>query len=191
MAYTYLIGWSKTNKYYYGVRFAKKSSPEELWESYFTSSKHVKEYTKNHGEPDIIQVRKVFDDVDKARLWESKVLKRMKVVDDDRFINKTDNVSIDLKSCKSMLGKFGKKHPAYGRKRDDLSQYNKLNNKYRENNHWLGKKGNNHPAYGNRFENKVMKEVLTCPHCNTTGKRGGMQRWHFDKCKFINKYKNS
>jgi len=31
MAYTYLIGWSKLKKYYYGVRFAKKSNPKDLW----------------------------------------------------------------------------------------------------------------------------------------------------------------
>ena len=27
-------------------------------------------------------------------------------------------------------------------------------------------------------------EILTCPHCNFTGKgRGNMKRWHFDNCK--------
>jgi hypothetical protein len=53
--YTYLIGWSSTNKFYYGVRYAKKCNPSELFISYFTSSKHVKSYMKKHGNPDIIQ----------------------------------------------------------------------------------------------------------------------------------------
>jgi len=42
--YTYLIGWTSTNKYYYGVRFAKNCNPSELFITYFTSSKHVKNY---------------------------------------------------------------------------------------------------------------------------------------------------
>lgn len=31
--YTYLIGWSSHNKFYYGVRYAKGSNPNELWKS--------------------------------------------------------------------------------------------------------------------------------------------------------------
>ena len=25
--------------------------------------------------------------------------------------------------------------------------------------------------------------TLTCPHCNLSGKKGNMLRWHFDNCK--------
>ncbi len=59
--YTYIIGWSLYNKYYYGVRYAKNCNPNDLWKTYFTSSKYVKEFRNNHGEPDIIQVRKTFE----------------------------------------------------------------------------------------------------------------------------------
>jgi hypothetical protein len=98
MAYTYLIGWVQQNKYYYGVRFAKGCSPDELWNTYFTSSKHVKSFYEENGEPDVIQVRRVFDKVDQARRWETKVLKKMSVVERDDFLNKTDNHSISLES---------------------------------------------------------------------------------------------
>jgi hypothetical protein len=40
--YTYLIGWSHLNKWYYGRRTAKGCHPSELWVKYFTSSKSVK-----------------------------------------------------------------------------------------------------------------------------------------------------
>jgi hypothetical protein len=92
--YTYLIGWSSHNKYYYGVRYAKNSNPNELWKSYFTSSKHVKYFAEKHGDPDIIEIRKEFDDRDSAILWENLVLKRMNVVKDSRFLNATDNIAI-------------------------------------------------------------------------------------------------
>ena len=92
--YTYLIGWSKLNKWYYGVRFAKKSHTGELWRTYFTSSKYVKEFRLKHGEPDIIQIRKTFDNKNKAILWESCVLRRMDVIHKSDWLNRTNNQAI-------------------------------------------------------------------------------------------------
>mgnify|MGYP003350767656 CR=1 FL=1 len=81
-----MIGWTKNDVWYYGVRFSKSSFPEELWVSYFTSSKYVKQYRKMYGEPDVIQIRKTFDDKEKARIWEHKVLRRMKVIRDEKWL---------------------------------------------------------------------------------------------------------
>lgn len=95
MAYTYLIGWSKLNKYYYGVRFSKKSNPKELWVSYFTSSKYVNEFVKKHGDPDVIRIRRIFKDREKAIVWEARVLTKMNVLNSERWLNKTNNKAID------------------------------------------------------------------------------------------------
>ena len=86
--YTYLIGWSDHNKYYYGVRYAKDCHPSDLWSSYFTSSKYVQEFREEYGEPDIVQVRKTFDNKDSAYDWEQKVLLKMKVDERPDFLNK-------------------------------------------------------------------------------------------------------
>lgn len=86
--YTYLIGWSKHSVFYYGVRYAKKCHPDDLWVTYFTSSKSVKTFRKEHGEPDIVEVRRTFDCYEKAILWEYKVLRRMNVVKDKKWLNK-------------------------------------------------------------------------------------------------------
>lgn len=93
-AYTYLIGWTKKNTYYYGVRFAKGCDPDELFKTYFTSSKHVKRFVEENGLPDLMQVRRRFTSKDQGRLWETKVLQRMDVVNRSDFLNKTDNISI-------------------------------------------------------------------------------------------------
>lgn len=85
--YTYLVGWSKLNKWYYGVRYSKYATPSELWVKYFTSSKYVKIFRKKYGEPDVIQVRRIFDDKYKAILWEQKVLKRLNVEKNNKFLN--------------------------------------------------------------------------------------------------------
>ena len=132
MAYTYLIGWSKFNKFYYGVRFSKNCRPEDLWVTYFTSSKHVKTFADLYGDPDIIQIRKTFEDENKARLWEEKVLKKMKVVKNDKWINKTDNISIDSEcALKGTLTHIGKKRSEKTKQklRGPKSEQHKLNMK--------------------------------------------------------------
>lgn len=88
--FTYLIGWTSHKTFYYGVRYAKGCQPECLWVSYFTSSRFVKEFREAHGEPDIIEVRRVFEGVDEARSWEHKVLKRLKASKRSDFLNRTD-----------------------------------------------------------------------------------------------------
>lgn len=77
-----------------------------------------------NGLPDIIQIRKIFKNSKDARLWEHKALRRLKVVTNDKWINKTDNISIDpqqaLLGCtksksdnfkeKCRINRIGKKH---------------------------------------------------------------------------------
>lgn len=107
--YTYLIGWKDHNAWYYGVRYSKHCNPNDLWTSYFTSSKHVKEFRLKHGEPDVIEVRKVFDNRESAQLWETKVLQRMNVIGDSRFLNKAIGKSLqDFENRKKiMIDKYG------------------------------------------------------------------------------------
>ena len=87
MAYTYLIGWTNLDLYYYGVRYAKGCDPSDLWTSYFTSSKKVKYIRNTHGEPNIIKIRRLFINRRKALIWEQKVLRRLDVLHNDRFLN--------------------------------------------------------------------------------------------------------
>lgn len=87
MAYTYLIGWSALGLWYYGVRYARGCSVGDLWKTYFTSSLEVKRMRGEHGEPDVVEVRRVFDDPAKAREWEDRVLRRTGAVKSPRWIN--------------------------------------------------------------------------------------------------------
>lgn len=97
--YTYRIGWSKTGMNYYGVRYAADCHPSDLFVSYFTSSEYVAQYIKEHGNPDIIEVRRTFtgeERVNKAILHEQKVLQRIGVVGRQDYLNKHDGRAIDL-----------------------------------------------------------------------------------------------
>lgn len=94
--YTYLIGWTKQNKYYYGVQFGKECHPDNLWIRYFTSSKLVADTRIKFGEPDIIQVRKTFNSASDAIEWETKVLRRLNVIKQQRWLNQSNNKAIDI-----------------------------------------------------------------------------------------------
>lgn len=107
--YTYLIGWSIINKYYYGVRFKNNCHPSEFWSKYFTSSKYVLALKKELGDPDIIQIRKTFNSVSKAIKWEKKVLSRLKIFHSEKWLNK--NIAGAIKP------QIGQENPMYGKSR--------------------------------------------------------------------------
>lgn len=102
MPYVYLIGWTKTNMYYYGVRYSKYADSGDLWVTYKTSSVYVAQYVEENGPPDIIKIRKVFKQQkyeiakESAMKWESKVLRRMNAVARSDFLNRWDNNMVPL-----------------------------------------------------------------------------------------------
>ena len=180
--YTYLIKHIPTNKYYYGVKFKKGCHPNDFWIKYFTSSKKVKGLIRRYGKKSFqFEIRKTFKTPQEAIKWESKVLKRMKVIYRDDFLNLTDNKSIDpdflskvrkgRKHSKETIQKMiinntGKNHPMYGKK---LSKKTKL--KLRLIN--LGKKhskksikkmslvkmGKNNNMYGKKHSEKTKEKM--------------------------------
>ena len=87
--YTYYIGWSTLDKWYYGVRFAKNCNPSEFWKKYFTSSKEVMLLREKFGEPDVIRLDKTFNDANQAREYEHSVLKFLNADKNDKWLNKT------------------------------------------------------------------------------------------------------
>ena len=111
--FTYLVKHIPTNRYYYGVRYKKGCHPYDLWTKYFTSSRKVKGLIKRYGKKSFIfEIRKTFKTAEQAYNWEHKVLKRMKVIHRDDFLNQSDNRQIDPK-LNSKYSK-GKNNPRYG-----------------------------------------------------------------------------
>lgn len=117
--YCYLVGWSNHDKYYYGVRYAKDSKclydtgchPDDLWVTYFTSSEYVSEMREKYGEPDIIKIRRVFQDRVRALAWENKVIIRIGAVQDLKWLNKRSSSAIlmdDIVKDKIRKGNTGR-----------------------------------------------------------------------------------
>ena len=113
--FTYLLKHINTNKYYYGVRFKKGCHPNDLWTKYFTSSKRVKALIRKYGKKSFIfEIRKTFKTIKQARIWEHKVLKRLKVIYRNDFLNLTDNKSVDPIYLSKINS--GKNNPWYNKK---------------------------------------------------------------------------
>lgn len=95
--YTYLIGWTHLDTYYYGRRTANGCCPHDLWVDYFTSSSTVHQFVLDYGEPDLIQVRKVYDSdlplehrISQCVRWENKFLERVNAASNPKFLNKSN-----------------------------------------------------------------------------------------------------
>jgi hypothetical protein len=113
--FTYLLKHIPTNKYYYGVRFKKGCHPNDLWTKYFTSSKKVKGLIKRYGKKSFIfEIRKTFKTSQEAINWENKILRRMKVIYRNDFLNLTNNKSIDPDYLSKI--RRGKNNTFYGKK---------------------------------------------------------------------------
>jgi hypothetical protein len=126
--YTYLIKHKPTNRVYYGMRAANKADPEQdLWQHYFTSSPKVQQLIKETG-PDSfdIEVRRVFETKEQAVVWETRVLRRCKVLHDDRWINQ--NVAgyiIPTEESRKKISDYHKDKPKTDEHKKNLSESQK------------------------------------------------------------------
>lgn len=140
-SYTYCLYHKPTGKKYYGVRYKKNCDPSDLWNKYFSSSKEVKKLIEEYGINSFeYEIRKTFDDKFKAIEWEKKVLRRLKVETNDRWLNKRiPNANVTY--CASR-GMFGKKHTKETKNKMSLSQ-----------------KGKNNPMYGKTHTDETKRKI--------------------------------
>lgn len=90
--YVYLVASRVTGMKYYGARYAAGCAPEDLWSTYFTSSKEVHQLIEKHGVDSFDrEVRKTFDTAQDAINWEGRVLRRLNARARPDFLNKHNN----------------------------------------------------------------------------------------------------
>lgn len=119
--FTYHLFHKPTGKHYYGVRFRKGCHPGQLWTTYFSSSKIVKQLIKDYGKDSFqYEIRRVFDTAESAVAWETKVLKRLRVKTNDNWLNLSIQGAVmmtdDIKAKISAIHKGRTKSPEERRK---------------------------------------------------------------------------
>lgn len=167
--YTYLIGWSKHNKWYYGVRYRRGCNPSDLWNPYKTSSRYVHEFVKMYGDPDIIQVRKTFNESKSAHLYEQRVLNRLNVLSSDKWLNQ---------GVGGTHTNPGNKNPRTQKQKEAARLSILSSMSKRDHGTFLGKKHNEHTLH--ILRNRPLE---TCPKCDHVGRGSVMRRWHFKNCR--------
>lgn len=128
--FTYLLHHKPTNTFYYGVRWAKDCNPLDFWKTYYTSSKKIIPLLRTlFGDESFeYEIRKIFKSSNDAIKWENKVLRRMKVLDKDIWLNKTNNKAIICKPydrSKMKNPNIGKKHTKETKEKIRLSRTGK------------------------------------------------------------------
>lgn len=126
--YTYLIRHCPTNRVYYGMRAANQVDPhKDLWQQYFTSSPRVHQLIEETGRDSFdIEIRRVFETKEQAVAWETRVLRRCKVLHDDRWINQ--NVAgyiVPTEESRKKISDFHKRRPKSQEHRKNLSESQK------------------------------------------------------------------
>jgi hypothetical protein len=87
--YTYSVTHKKTGIHYYGSRFSKGCSPDDLFKTYFTSSKIIHDLLKNEGVNGFsFKIRRKFTDDLSCILHENKFLKRVDAKNNSKFFNR-------------------------------------------------------------------------------------------------------
>jgi hypothetical protein len=180
--YTYLIGWSKLDQWYYGVRFAKNCNPSDLWTKYFTSSKYVALIREQHGDPDVIQIRRTFTSAKQAVLWEDRVLRHLNVTQNLRWINRNiaGHWNTALPNPNPLKGKTYAE--LYGQREAEWKEKQRLSNiefwKSESSNKRraeLTEQNKNNPAFttlGREPHNKIKTTFdFTCEFCNKSETR--------------------
>lgn len=196
--YTYLIGWSKFDRWYYGVRYAKDCNPNDLWDTYFTSSKHVTDFRIIYGEPDIIQIRMIFSDAEKALRCEERVLRKFNVISNEKWLNRSINgiyakpgMSKTIKHRQNIsAGRTGIKFTAEHKNNLRLANLNKTATEETKLKMSASRRGVPKSAEWRKKisdahlgKSKSKHKQITCPYCNHIGGIGAMKRWHFNNCK--------
>jgi len=87
--YVYLIGWKELDTWYCGCEYKKKAHPENLWKTYFTSSKRVKKFRLQQGEPDHIEILKECSSSQEALEYEEQKLIEFDVLHKDNWLNQS------------------------------------------------------------------------------------------------------
>lgn len=151
--YTYLIGWASLDVWYYGVEhghISKIAHPDNLWNTYFTSSDRVKAFRLLHGEPDVIQVRKIFvngsieEREQNAVKYEMVTLRRLGVIHKQKWLNQTNGKAIVLDElAKSKISKANKGLIRSDKFRLAVSERNK---------------GTKNPFYGKKHSKETKKK---------------------------------
>lgn len=168
ISFTYWLRWKCGTKYY-GVRHGKGCHYFDLGTKYKSSSKHVKAFIKEHGEPEY-KVDRIFLNAMEAVAYEHEVLKSHDAKNNSEFLNRCNGAEKWTNEGGYKLTEETKQ-----KLRGPKSEEHKRN---------LSKAGKGKPHTEERKRNmRGPRSIVQCPHCLKSGGISNMKRYHFNNCK--------
>jgi len=187
--YTYLIKHRPSGKVYYGFRAANKVNPDQdLWKQYFTSSLKVQQLIEETGTDSFdVEIRRIFESKEQAVSWETRVLRRCKVLTDDRWINQ--NVAgyiVPTDESRKKISEYHKDKPKGKEHKQNLSKSQKGSKRP-----WSAKnlptdtKGENNGMFGKHHSEEAKKKIGEKNRIHMQGDNNPMRKveWTEDRRK--------
>ena len=161
--YTYLICHRPTGKVYYGYRSANKTEPiDDLWKRYFTSSPKVQQLIEETGVDSFdVEIRRVFETKEQASSWETRVLQRCHVLEDDRWLNQ--NVAgyiVPTEESRKKISNYHKDKPKTDEHKQKISKSQKGSKRpWSVSNLPKDTKGKNNGMYGKSHAEETKAKI--------------------------------
>ena len=183
--FTYCITFLLTGEKYYGVRYAKKCHPSQLWDTYFTSSTKIHDLISMYGKSAFsFEVRKIFTTKEEACAYEHRFLTKINAATNPKWLNSSNGAGT-FHCTKESSKKAGYKHRG---KTVSNTTRQKISN---------ATKGRVSSKKGKPISIETRQKIsagglgipkppkiLSCPYCLSTIKgASNAKRWHFDNCK--------
>jgi len=149
------------------MRAANKVNPEQdLWQYYFTSSPKVQQLIEETGQDSFdIEIRRVFETKEQAVAWETRVLRRCRVLEDDRWINQ--NVAgyiVPTEESRKKISEFHKGKAKSEEHKEKIRQGNIGKKKPPRTDEYRAlmsqrKSGKNNPRYGANVSEETRRKI--------------------------------
>jgi hypothetical protein len=206
--FTYLLKFKPTGQYYYGSRYSKYCHPSQLWTTYYTSSKVIRQLIKEHGQDSFeFKITRIFENKESARIWEHRFLAKVKASKNPKWLNQHNGAGDfinkgGLKFSEEHKRKISEAHKGKPKPKTAKAMKGNTNskgNKFSEESRKklsiarIGNKNRLGILHSDEIKKIISertslalkgkpKNVVTCPHCGKSGGQGNMKRYHFINC---------
>lgn len=152
--FTYRIYHIPTKMHYMGVRYSNNCCPTDLWTSYYTSSKLVKELIKYFGK-DSFEIRRIktFNTRAEALIYEQKFLTRIDAANRNNWLNQSNG------GRSFAYHPIGAQHWNFGRKHSDDTIKKMRKPKSDEHKHNISKSNTGKKQTASHIQKRVMKNI--------------------------------
>jgi len=194
-AYVYTITNKITGEFYHGYRYRNQTlgiTPnDDLWVTYFTSSRRIKHDIKKYGKT-AFSATIIYENSDSIKCWQQEqiaikkdwgnpLLLNGKYHDPESEIEIFRRVNLLSEATRLKMSAAGKGRPKSEehKKKIALANTGNVGSAQKRAKISAARKGKPPSNKG------VTPPKYSCPHCGSFVSNGNLKRWHGDKCKAI------